>query len=94
MKPQERRQRIQRNRAIALQIAMMLAGIGIGTYFVMQAINGDVERRDFHIFAAFGCYGIAVFYGWLQVRRWRREKRIKRILSEKGQRKQGGSVRP
>ena len=91
MKPQERRQRIQRNRAIALQVAMMLAGIGIGTYFVLQAINGDVERRDFHIFAAFGCYGIAVFYGWLQVRRWRREKRTKQILAEKEKRKQGGS---
>jgi hypothetical protein len=93
MKPQERRQRIQRNRAIALQVAMMLAGIGIGTYFVMQAINGDVERRDFHIFAAFGCYGIAVFYGWLQVRRWRREKRLKQILAEKERRKQGVSGR-
>ena len=69
---------------------MMLAGIGIGTYFVMQAVN-DPERRDFHTFAAFGCYGIAVFYGWLQVRRWRREKRTKQILAEKEKRKQGGS---
>jgi hypothetical protein len=69
---------------------MMLAGIGIGTYFVMQAVN-DAERRDFHTFAAFGCYGIAVFYGWLQVRRWRREKRTKQILAEKEKRKQGGS---
>jgi len=91
MKPQDRRQRIQRNRAIALQVVMILAGIGIGTYFVMQAINGDVERRDFHVFAAFACYGIAVFYSWLQVRRWRREKRIKQILAEKEKRKQGGS---
>lgn len=91
MRPQDRRQRIQRNRAIALQVVMILAGIGIGTYFVMQAINGDVERRDFHVFAAFGCYGIAAFYGWLQVRRWRREKRIKQILAEKEKRKQGGS---
>jgi hypothetical protein len=69
---------------------MMLAGIGIGTYFVMQAVS-DVERRDFNTFAAFGCYGIAVFYGWLQVRRWRRERRIKQILAEKEKRKQGGS---
>jgi hypothetical protein len=82
---------MQRNRAIALQAAMMLSGIGIGTYFVLQAINGELERRDFHIFAAFGCYGIAVFYGWLQVRRWRRETRIKQILAEKEKRKRGGS---
>ena len=93
MKPQDRRQRIQRNRAVALQVAMMLAGIGIGTYFVLQAIN-DAERRDFHTFAAFGCYGIATFYGWLQVRRWRREKRTKQILAEKEKRKQGGSGQP
>lgn len=93
MKPQERRQRIQRNRAIALQVAMMLAGIGIGTYFVLQAMK-DAERREFHTFAAFGCYGIAVFYGWLQVRRWRREKRTKQILKEKEKRKQGGSGQP
>jgi hypothetical protein len=93
MKPQERRQRIQRNREVALQVAMMLAGIGIGTYFVMQAVN-DAESRDFHTFAAFGCYGIAVFYGWLQVRRWRREKRIKQILVEKEKRKHGGSGQP
>jgi hypothetical protein len=72
---------------------MMLAGIGIGTYFVLQGINGDVERRDFHIFAAFGCYGIAVFYGWLQVRRWRRDMRIKQILAEKEKRKQDSSGR-
>jgi len=93
MRPQDRRQRIQRSRAIALQVAMMLAGIGIGTYFVMQAVN-DAERRDFHAFAAFGCYGIAAFYGWLQVRRWRRERRIKQILTEKEKRKQGGSGQP
>ncbi len=71
---------------------MILAGMGIGTYFVMQAVN-DVERRDFHTFAAFGCYAIAVFYGWLQVRRWRREKRIRQILAEKEKKKQGGTVR-
>lgn len=91
MRPQDRRQRAQRNQAIGLQIIMMLAGIGIGTFFLMQAINGDVERRDFYIFATVGCYGIAVFYGWLQVRRWRREKRIKQILAEREKRKQGGS---
>jgi hypothetical protein len=93
MRPQDRGQRIQRNRAIALQVAMILAGIGIGTYFVMQAINGEAERRDFHVFAAFGCYGIAAFYGWLQVRRWRREKRIRQILAEKEKKKQGNSAR-
>jgi hypothetical protein len=93
MRPQDRGQRIQRNRAIALQVAMILAGIGIGTYFVMQAINGEAERRDFHAFAAFGCYGIAAFYGWLQVRRWRREKRIRQILAEKEKKKQGNSAR-
>jgi hypothetical protein len=91
MKPQDRRQRIQKNRAIAVQVAMMLAGIGIGTYFVTQAINGKPESRDFAILAACGSYGIAVFYGWLQVRRWRREKRIKQILAEKEKRKPGGS---
>jgi hypothetical protein len=90
MKPQDRRQRVQKNQTIALQIIMMLAGISIGTYFVMQAINGDVEKRDFSIFAAFGCYGVAAFYAWLQVRRWRREKRIKQILAEKEKRKQSG----
>ena len=72
----------------------MLAGLGIGTYFVLQAINGEAERRDFHIFAAFGCYGIAVFYGWLQVRRWRREKRIRQLLAEKEKRRQRGSGPP
>ena len=91
MRPQDRRQRAQKNQAIALQVIMMLAGIGIGTYFVMQAINGDLAKRDFSIFAAFGCYGVAAFYAWLQVRRWRREKRIKQILAEKEKRKQGGS---
>jgi hypothetical protein len=91
MRPQDRRQRVQRNQAVALQIIMMLAGLGIGTYFVLQAINGDVERRDFYIFAAFGCYGVAAFYGWLQVRRLRRERRIKQILAEKEKRKQSGS---
>ncbi len=93
MRPQNRRQRAQRNQAIALQIIMMLAGIGMGTYFVLQAIDGDAERRDFYIFAAFGCYGVAAFYGWLQVRRWRREKRIRLILAEKEKRKQGSSGR-
>ena len=91
MRPQDRRQRAQKNQAIALQIIMMMAGIGIGTYFVMQAINGDVEKRDFSIFAAAGCYGVAAFYGWLQVRRWRREKRMKQILTEKEKRRQSGS---
>ncbi len=71
---------------------MIIAGIGIGTYFVMQAVSSDVER-SLDIFAAFSCYGIAAFYGWLQVRRWRREKRIKQILAEKEKRKQGGSGR-
>ncbi len=37
MRPQDRRQRAQKNQAIALQIIMMMAGIGIGTYFVTQA---------------------------------------------------------
>ena len=91
MKPQDRRQRIQKNRAIAVQIGMILAGLGVGTYFVMQAINGEPEGRDFSIFAACGSYGIAVFYGWLQLRRWRREKRVKQILAEKERRKQGTS---
>jgi len=72
---------------------MMLAGIGIGTYFLVQALNGDIEKRDFSLFAAIASYGIAVFYGWLQVRRWRREKRIKQILAEKERKKQGGSGR-
>jgi hypothetical protein len=91
MRPQDRRQRAQKNQAIALQVIMMLAGIGIGTYFVMQAVNGELEKRDFSIFAAVGCYGVAAFYAWLQVRRWRREKRIRQILAEKEKRKQGGS---
>ncbi|MDM7999493.1 MAG: hypothetical protein QUS33_05690 [Dehalococcoidia bacterium] len=91
MRPQDRRQRVQRNQAIALQIIMMLAGIGVGTYFLLKAIDADPARRDFHIFATFGCYGVAVFYGWLQVRRWRREKRIKRILAEKRKTRGGGS---
>lgn len=91
MRPQDRRQRAQRNQAIALQIIMMMAGLGIGTYFLLQALDGEPERRDFYIFATFGCYGVAAFYGWLQVRRWRREKRIKQILAEKAKRKQGGS---
>jgi hypothetical protein len=91
MKPQDPRQRIQRNRAIAVQVLMILAGIGVGTYFIMQAINGDPESKDFSIFAACGSYGIAAFYVWLQIRRWRREKRIKQILAEKEKRKQGTS---
>jgi hypothetical protein len=91
MKPQDQRQRIQRNRAIAVQVLMILAGIGVGTYFVKQAINGEAESKDFSIFAACGSYGIAAFYGWLQIRRWRREKRIKQILAEKEKRKQGTS---
>jgi hypothetical protein len=91
MKPQDPRQRIQRNRAIAVQVLMILAGIGVGTYFIMQAINGDPESKDFSIFAACGSYGIAAFYVWLQIRRWRREKRIKQILAEKERRKQGTS---
>ena len=94
MRPEEQRQRaqrIQRNRAIAVQVAMMLAGIGVGTFFLLQALNGEVEQRDFSLFAAIASYGIAVFYGWLQVRRWRREKRIKQLLAEKEKRKQGGS---
>ena len=90
MRPQDRKQRIQRNRAIAVQLVMLMAGIGIGTYFVMQAVSSDVER-GLDIFAAFTCYGIAAFYGWLQVRRWRREKRIKQILAEKAKRKRSGS---
>jgi hypothetical protein len=91
MRPQNRKQRAQKNQAIALQIMMLLAAIGIGTYFVMQAINGDPESKDFSVFAACGSYGIAAFYGWLQVRRWRREKRIKQILAEKEKRKPGSS---
>ena len=65
MKPQERRQRAQRNQAIALQIVMMLAGLGIGTYFLLQVLDGEPERRDFYMFATFGCYGVAAFYAWL-----------------------------
>ena len=91
MRPQERKQRIQRNRAIAVQVVMILAGLGVGTYFVMQAINGEPAGRDFSIFAACGSYGIAVFYVWLQVRRWRRGKRVKQILAEKEKRKQATS---
>ena len=87
----QRAQRIQRNRAIAVQVAMIVGGIGVGTFFVLQAINGDPEGRDFDIFAACGSYGIAVFYVWLQVRRWRREKRVKQILAEKESRKRGAS---
>ena len=91
MRPQDRRQRAQRNQAIALQIIMMMAGLGIGTYFLLQALDGEPERRDFYIFATFVCYGVAAFYVWLQVRRWRRERRIRQILAEKAKRKQGGS---
>lgn len=90
MRPQDPRQRIQRNRAIAVQIAMILAGLAVGTFFVIQAISGDVEERSFSIFAACGSYGVAAFYVWLQIRRQRREKRIKQILAEKEKRKQGG----
>lgn len=92
MRPQDRKQRAQRNQAIAIQIVMMLAGIGIGTYFLLKAIDGNPERRDFYVFATVGCYGVAAFYGWLQVRRWRREKRIKQILAEKRKTKGGGSL--
>jgi O-antigen/teichoic acid export membrane protein len=92
MKPQDPRQRIQRNRAIAVQVAMIVAGVG--TFFVMQALNGSPEHRDFSVFAACGSYGISVFYVWLQIRRWRREKRMKQILAERGKRKQDSPTRP
>jgi Ca2+/Na+ antiporter len=90
MKPQERRQRIQRNQIIAQNVAMILAGMGIGTYFVMQAIE-HAEKLRFNIYAAIGSYAVALFFVWRQVRRWRREKRIKQILAEKEKGKQGGS---
>ncbi len=68
---------------------MLLAGLGIGTFFLVRAITGEPEARDFNILATFGCYGVAAFYGWLQVRRWRREKRAKQLLSRKQGGKQG-----
>ena len=93
MRPQDRRQRIQRNRAIAVQVAMILAGLGIGTYFLVKAVSGEAEARGFNILATCGCYGVAAFYCWLQVRRWRREKRARQVLAEKQRRKSGGAGR-
>jgi hypothetical protein len=90
MRQQDSRQRIQRNRAIAVQAAMIMAGLGIGTFFLVQAIRGEPEGRDFNILAAVGCYGVGAFYIWLQVRRWRREKRVAQMLAERQKRKQGG----
>ena len=82
MRQQDPRQRIKRNQAVAVQVVMILAGLGIGTWFLVQAVSGKPEGRDFSILATVGCYGIAAFYVWLQVRRWRREKRASQILDK------------
>ncbi len=91
MGQQDRRQRIQRNRAIAVQVTMILAGLGIGTWFLVRAVTGEPEERDFNILATAGCYGVAAFYIWLQFRRRGREKRAQRLLAEKQRRKTGGA---
>ena len=72
---------------------MLLAGLGIGTWFLARAVSGEPEQRNFNILATCGCYGVAAFYGWLQVRRWRREKRARQVLAEKQRRKSGGAGR-
>lgn len=84
------RQRIQRNRALAVQGLMILAGLSIGTYFLYQAVTGLPERRDFNIFATFGCYGVAAFYIWLRIRRWRQERRLRQLLAQRRGKKKPG----
>lgn len=72
---------------------MILAGLGIGSWFLFQAVTDIPEKRGFNILATCGCYGVAAFYVWLQVRRWRREKRAQQILAEKQKRKPGDTTR-
>ncbi len=92
MRPQDPRQRMQRNRAIAVQLVMIVAGAGVGTWFLVKAISGDPLQRGFHIMATCGCFGVAAFYIWLVIRRRRREEQIRRALAER-QKKAGGQGR-
>lgn len=72
---------------------MILAGLAIGTWFLVRAVRGEPESRDFNILATAACYGVAAFYVWLQIRRRRREKRAQQLLAEKQRRKPGGAGR-
>ena len=62
---------------------MIVAWLVVAIFMTVQAFSGEGNSRDFNIFLAIVAYAMFAFLLWIEVRRWRREKRIKQALAEK-----------
>jgi Ca2+/H+ antiporter len=63
---------------------MIVAWLVVAIFMTVQAFTGEEKSsRDFNIFLAIVAYAMFAFLLWVEVRRWRREKRIKQTLAEK-----------
>jgi len=63
---------------------MVVAWLVAAIYMTVQAFSGEEKSsRQFDIFLAVVAYAMFAFLLWIEVRRWRREKRIKQALTEK-----------
>ncbi len=63
---------------------MIVAWLVVAIFMTVQAFTGEEKSsRDFNIFLAVVAYAMFAFLLWIEVRRWRREKRIKQALAEK-----------
>jgi len=63
---------------------MIVAWLVVAIFMTVQAFTGEEKSsRDFNIFLAIVAFAMFAFLLWIEVRRWRREKRIKQALAEK-----------
>ena len=70
---------------------MIVAWLVVAIFMTVQAFTGEEKSsRDFNIFLAIVAYAMFAFLLWVEVRRWRREKRIKQALVEKNKKSTSG----
>jgi Ca2+/H+ antiporter len=70
---------------------MIVAWLVVAIFMTVQAFTGEKKSsRDFNIFLAIVAYAMFAFLLWIEVRRWRREKRIKQALAEKNKKGTSG----
>jgi Ca2+/H+ antiporter len=63
---------------------MIVAWLVVAIFMTVQAFTGkEKSSRDLNIFLAVVAYAMFAFLLWIEVRRWRRGKRIKQALAEK-----------
>jgi arginine exporter protein ArgO len=63
---------------------MIVAWLVVAIFMTVQAFTGkENSSRNLNIFLAIVAYAMFAFLLWIEVRRWRREKRMKQALAEK-----------